>query len=466
MLGRVLPMRTCNDADLARRKRPCLYYHIKRCPAPCVGLIDEQSYRDTVEKVTMFLKGRGDELVESLRDRMQLEAEEQRYERAARTRDQLVALERVMERQRITAPQEADRDVFGVCRDNQKLAVQILHVRDRQLSGGSSHYFDNAALPTGEHLSSFINQYYQGGADVPAEIVLPEPVEDARLLETFLGQRREGPVKVVVPRRGERRRLLELALKNARAVLDARGGSVRNRELLEELEDALELERFPHRIECYDVSNFRGAEAVASRVTFIDSEPARAFYRRYRVRTIKGADDYGMLEEVLERRIVRGINEKDLPDLLIVDGGKGQMNVAMKVLDRLGVKDVGVIGVAKVRAKGRTRRVRGEERVYAPHLPEPLVLREGGGPLHLLERIRDEAHRFAITYHKQLRTKRLEASALDAVAGVGPVLKRRLLRSFGSVMRIREAQVAELATVQGVSRALAARIKEHLEQGP
>ncbi len=464
MVGRAFPMRTCSDAELTGRKRPCLYYHIKRCPGPCVGLIDEQSYRDIVNKVTMFLGGRGDELVKSLRDRLELEAAERRYERAAKTRDQLVALERVLERQRVTSPQKADRDVFGVCRDKQNLAVQVLHVRDLQLSGGSSHYFDNAALTTDEHLSSFINQYYQAGAAVPAEIVLPELLEDRDVLESFLAQRREGPVKVIVPRRGERRRLLDLAVKNARAVLDARGGSMRNRDLLEELEDVLELERFPRQIECYDVSNFQGAEAVASRVTFIDAEPARALYRRYRVKTVKGADDYGMMEEILERRLVRGLNEDDLPDLLVVDGGKGQMNVALKVLDRLGVTGVGVLGVAKVREGSRKRRVRGEERVYAPHLPEPLHLREGTGPLHLLERIRDEAHRFAITYHKKLRAKRLEASALDAIPGVGPVTKRRLLGAFGSMTRIREAAVAELATVQGVSRKLAASIKEHLEQ--
>ena len=466
MLGRIFPMRTCSDSELAARSRPCLYYHIKRCPAPCVGLIDEQSYKETVDKVTMFLKGRGDELVKSLRDRMELEAAERSYEHAARTRDQLFALQRVLERQRVTSPQRTDRDVFGVCHDGQRLAIQVLHVRERQLSGGSSHFFDNAALPIAEHLSSFISQYYQGGAAVPAEVVLPQPVEDQEVLEAFLARRRGGRVKIVIPRRGERRRLLDLALENARAVLDTGGGSDRHRDLLEDLEDVLELERFPRRIECYDVSNFRGAEAAASRVTFIDAEPAKALYRHYRVKTVKGADDCGMLEEILGRRIARGINEGDLPDLVMVDGGRGQMNVALKVLDRLGVAGVGVVGIAKVRDEARKRRVRGEERVFTPRLSQPLLLREGTGPLHLLERIRDEAHRFAITYHKNLRSKRIEASILDAVPGLGPVLKRRLLGVFGGVERIRGATVAELAAVKGVSRDLAARIKEHLEHRP
>jgi excinuclease ABC subunit C len=466
MLGRFFPLRTCSDAELAGRKRPCLYYHIGRCPAPCVGFVDEQSYRDTVNKVTMFLKGRGEDLVKSLEQRMEIEAAERRYEEAAKTRDQLSALQRTLEKQRVTSPQKTDRDVIGVCRVSQKLAVQILSVRDSQLSGGSSHFFDNATFPTGEHLSSFLNQYYQSGAVIPAEIVISEPIEDEIVLKKYLAERREAAVKIIVPRRGERRRLLDLALKNARAVLDADGGSTRSRELLEELQDVLDLERFPRRIECYDVSNLGGSEAVASRVTFVDAEPAKALYRHYRIRTVSGADDYGMMEEILERSIVRGLNEGDLPDLLVVDGGKGQMNVALRVLERLGVEGVGVLGIAKVREEGRKKRVRGQERVYTPGLSEPLLLRDRTGPLHLLERIRDEAHRFAITYHKRLRSKRLEASALDAVPGVGPVLKRRLLGAFGSVAGIREAGVSELSTVQGVSRELATRIKEYLEQHP
>jgi excinuclease ABC subunit C len=463
MLGKVFPLRTCSDVELASRKRPCLYYHLGRCPAPCVGFVDEQSYKETVNKVLMFLKGRGDELVKSLTDKMMRAAAERQYEQAAKIRDELFALQRVLERQRVRSPQSADRDVFGVCREKQRLAIQVLHVRDAQLSGGTAHFFDNAALATSEHLSSFINQYYQSGAAVPAEIAIPEPLEDRNTLEAFLSQRREGSVRIAVPRRGERRRLLDLAVQNARAVLDARGGATRYRELLEDLEDVLELERFPRRIECFDVSNFQGAEAAASRATFIDGEPVKSLYRHYRVKTVKGADDYAMMEEVLERRIARGLVEADLPDLLMVDGGKGQMNVALKVMDRLGVKGVGVVGIAKVRDDGRKRRVRGEERLYAPSLDRPLLLREGAGPLHLLERIRDEAHRFAIGYHKRLRAKRFEASVLDGVLGVGPVLKRRLLAAFGSVARIREAEVTELCAVQGVSQGLAARIKAHLE---
>ncbi len=472
MLGKIFPMRTCADAELANRKRPCLYHYIKRCPAPCVGFVDEQAYRETVTRVTMFLKGRGEELVKSLTDRMERKAAERQYEEAAKIRDQLFSLRRTLEKKRVTSSRAAERDVIGVHREKQRLAIQILFVRDSQLSGGVSHYFENASLPTGEHLSSFLSQYYQSGAAIPGEVVVGEPIEDPGVLETYLSGRRDGTVKIITPKRGERRRLLELASKNARAVLADRGGSTRHKENLEELQDMFELEHYPRRIECFDVSNLQGKDAVASRVTFIEGEQAKTLYRHYRIRTVQGADDCRMMGEVLERRIVRGIKEKDLPDLLLVDGGKGQLNVALGVLDRLGVEGLGVLGIAKGRGADRRRRVRGKERIFSPRIPEPLLL-EGNmgahgahGALHLLERSRGEAHRFAITYHKKLRSKRLENSVIDAVPGVGPVLKRRLLRAFGSLAGIREASIPELSSIQGVSRALAARIDEFLEHRP
>ncbi|MBP2681934.1 MAG: excinuclease subunit [Candidatus Krumholzibacteriota bacterium] len=334
------------------------------------------------------------------------------------------------------------------------------------VSGGCSHVFVIGALSSAELLASFINQFYQSGAAIPAEVVLSEPVEDVEGLRAYLGALREAPVRIVIPQKGEKRRLVELALKNARTVLESGAGSARSRALLEELQDVLDLERFPRRIECFDVSNLGGKEAVASRVTFVDAAPDKAHYRHYRVRTVAGADDYGMMEEILERRFARGIQEGDLPDLLMVDGGKGQMNVALKVLGRLGVEGIGVLGIAKVREGTGKKKVRGQERIHAPQLPESLLLGEGTGPLHLLERIRDEAHRFAITYHKKLRGRRFEASALDGIPGLGPVLKRRLLAAFGSVEGIRRAPESELAAVQGVSRRLAAKIKETLHQHP
>jgi excinuclease ABC subunit C len=462
MLGKIFPMRTCSDSELAARQRPCLYYYINRCPAPCVGYVDAEAYGETVKKVTMFLKGKGNQLAKSLNKKMKIYAAERRYERAAEARDQLYAVKRTMERQRISSPQSAERDVFGVYRDKERMAVQSLYVRNGKLSGGDSYTFDNAGLTTEEHLSSFLNQFYQRGPSIPAEIVLSEDFMDKEVLEEYLSQKREAPVRIIFPKRGERHEMVAMAVKNAKAVLEEYGGSKRNQEILEDLRDLLELKDYPRRIECFDISNFHGKDAAASRVTFIHGDPAKAQYRHYRVRSVQGANDYGMMEEVLERRIARGIREGDLPDLLMVDGGRGQLNIALKVLDRLGVEDLEVLGIAKVRDGSSRRRIRGRERIYTPRLPEGLLLDGNSPPLLLLERIRDEAHRFAITYHKKLRSRRIRASRLDGIPGIGPVRRRRLLAAFGSVEKLSKADIAQITSVRGISRDLAARLKDFL----
>jgi excinuclease ABC subunit C len=463
MLGKIFPMRTCSDTELTSRKRPCLYYYIKRCPGPCVGHIDPQAYQDTVGKVTMLLRGRADELLKTLKDKMDLQAAERRYEEATRTRDQLFAVQRTVEKQHISSPKEAQRDVFAVHREGDKLLIQTLYIRAGKMTGGDVYYFEHATLGTDEHLASFINQFYQRGAAVPASVLVSDDLGDTRALEEYLSERRKTKVTIRRPQRGALNKLVDLALRNAQAAFDDRGVAGRGRELLEEVQDLLELQRLPRRIECFDISNFQGKEAVASQATFIDGEPAKTLYRHYRVRTVEGADDYGMMREILERRIARGVEKSDLPDMLLVDGGRGQLNVAIQVLDRLGVDDVDVLGIAKVREGSKNRKVRGKERIYSPRLTEPLLLEGNSEALYLLERVRDEAHRFAITYHKKLRSKRLQTSVLDSIPGVGPVLKRRLLAAFGSVDGLRRAHVKELASIQGVSGALAARLKEILD---
>jgi excinuclease ABC subunit C len=268
-------------------------------------------------------------------------------------------------------------------------------------------------------------------------------------------------VHIVVPRRGERFDLVELARKNARAALDEGPGGDRNRELLEDLKEMLSLERYPRRIECFDISNIQGARAVGSGVTFIDAEPAKGAYRRYRIRSVQGADDYAMMREVLERRVSRGLREGDLPDLLMVDGGRGQLNVALDVLARLGADTVGAIGIAKVRG-GDGRKIRGRERIHLPGHEDSILLDGASPALFLLERIRDEAHRFAISYHRELRGRAMAESRLDAVPGIGPVLKQRLLVEFGSVERIRKAPVDVIAAVRGMSRRRAQALKDAL----
>ena len=459
-LGRVFPLRTCTDAELRRRTRPCLYYYIKRCPAPCVGKVDAQDYAETVRRVTMFLKGRGNELLKTLRDRMELEAAERRYEAAARTRDQIFAVQRVIEKQRITSPQRAERDVFGVYRHKDRMVIQTLLVREGKVSGGESYAFDNVVAETEVHLSSFIGQYYQSGAPIPDEVLLSTDTTDLELIGSFLSERRKRRVAVSVPKRGEKATLTRMADRNAVAAFEGASGSERNRELLEDLQELLSLQHYPRRIECYDISNIGGTDAVGSGVCFIDGVPSKAHYRHYRIRTVKGSDDYAMMREVLERRVSRGVKEGDLPDLLVIDGGRGQLGVALDVISRLGAEGVDAVGIAKVRSEETGRKVRGRERIYMPDLPRPLLLEGNSQALYLLERIRDEAHRFAITHHKRLRGKRVARSALDDIPGVGEVLKARLLAEFGSVARIRAAAVDVLATVPGVSRRLAQAIKD------
>ncbi len=460
MIGRIFPLRTCTDTELARRQRPCLYYHIKRCPGPCVGLVDPQEYAETVGKVKMLLKGKGTQLIKMLRDKMDRLSAERRFEEAARIRDQVFAVQRTIEKQRITSPQRIDRDTFAAYREKERIVVQKLSVRDGEVSGGQMFSFDNAVLSTADHLASFLSQYYQGGAAIPKEVVVAEELPEMESLEQFLSERGGHRVKIVCPRRGERRTLVEMAEKNARSAFEDYGTSQRNRELLEDLQELLSLNCYPRRIECFDISNIHGTDAVGSGVVFVDGEPSKRHYRHFRIRTVEGADDYGMMREVLDRRVSRGIKEGDLPDLLVVDGGRGQLNVAIETIERLGAEEVDAVGIAKVRDAKSGRKLRGRERIYLPGLPEPLLLEGNSRALYLLERIRDEAHRFAISHHKQLRKKKITRSALDEIPGVGPVLKQRLLREFGSVARIRQTPVEVLAGVKGVSLRLAQALKD------
>lgn len=460
-LGRIFPMRTCTDADFASRTRPCLYYYIQRCPGPCVGKIEANEYGETVKRVTMFLKGRGGDLLKTLRDKMELQAAERRYEEAARIRDQLFALQSVVERQRISSPQRAERDVFATHHHKEQLVIQLLTVRDGQVSGAETFFFDNAVQATAEHLASFLNQYYQSGAPIPEEVLVSEEIQDSAALAALLTERAKRVVSINVPQRGDRVTLVELASKNATVAFNEGRGNQRNREILDDLQELLSLEYYPRRIECFDISNIQGTRAVASGVTFIDGEPSKSQYRKFRIRSVEGADDYAMMREVLERRISRGLKEGDLPDLLIVDGGRGQLNVACEVLSRLGADSVEVVGMAKVREESG-RKVRGQERIYLREVDEPLLLDGQSHALYLLERVRDEAHRFANTYHRQLRNLAMGESKLDGVPGIGNVLKRRLLQEFGSLERLRRADLDAIAAVPGMSRRRAQALKDAL----
>lgn len=496
LLQRLFPLRTCSDLEFRHRTRPCLEYQIGRCLAPCVGAIDPEPYQRMVDSVVLFLKGKKGELLRGLRKRMRVAAEEERFEEAARCRDQIAAIEKTLETQKVSSHVSCDRDIFGFYTpspfilsplgrgeegdprgipppqrgggDEEGAIVEVLTVREGELIGAKSYPLrPPLSAPFGELLSSFLNQYYSQDRSIPQEIVVPIDFEGRAVLASILSERVGGKVRVIAPKRGEKKRLLALANKNAlHAYHQWREVGSDTDNLLAELQRRLHLKREPRVIEGYDISNIQGRLAVGSKVSFVDGKPAKDFYRHYTIQTVEGANDYAMMREVLLRRFKRGIQEGDLPDLILIDGGKGQLHLARAVLKEVGLLDVDLIGLAK--AKGRSFEQRSSkgrvdrtvERIYLPGRKNPVVLKQNSPPLFLLQRVRDEAHRFAITHHQRLREKAMLLSPLDRVPGLGPRRKRALLQRFGSLEAIRGADIETLSQIRGISRALAEKIKK------
>ncbi len=472
LIRRLFPFRTCTiDIKDGKRalQRPCLLYHIKRCQGPCIEAISKDAYRADIEQVELFLEGRQETLVKALEGDMAQAAERTEYERAAVLRDKIRAIERTMESQKMAAFARTELDLVGLARQDNQAAVQLFVVRDGKLVGRDVFLLDAAReAPDDEVLGGFLEQYYTRATSIPKEILVPRlpPDADRAVLEGFLAERRSGPVHLRVPQRGEKRELMALAVRNATETLareQARWLADQGKTLgaLRELADALGLADPPVRIECYDISNFQGDQSVASMVVFEDGKPRTGDYRRFRIRSVEGSNDFASHQEVLRRRFRRakageeGSEEElrwRLPDLVIVDGGKGQVSAAAEVLAELGLSDVPLAGLAKER-----------EELFLPGRSEPILLPATSQALYLVQRLRDEAHRFAITYHRDLRAKATVRSAFDDLPGVGPKRRRALLRVFGSVKRVRDAPVEQIAAVPGIGPALAARIKATLE---
>ncbi len=486
---KLFPWRSCTMTITGKEPRPCLEYYIHRCIAPCTSYCTTEEYDEVIRQTIMFLEGRTEEVVRDLRAKMEVASNAEEYERAAQIRDQIRAIERVTETQTVASTRPVDEDVFGLARNEGEATVQVLFVRGIKLVG-TDHFTLDGARDTsdGEVLASFLKQFYGSATYVPRRLILPFEVPEAELLASWLSERRGKPVKLVVPKRGERRRLVEMAQSNAREAQEqaharwlADTGNTETS--LEELQEALALPNPARRIECYDISNIQGTNAVGSMVVFVDGRPRPQEYRRFRIRTVQGANDFAMMAEVLRRRFKKATapaekpsrsgaegngespsesaarqareSAKDeawrtLPDLLIVDGGKGQLSAALDVLREAGLEPiVPVAGLAK----------RNEE-LFVKGEPEPIVLPRTSQALYLVQRVRDEAHRFAVTYHRGLRQKRTVQSALDAVPGVGPKRKKALLRKFGSVKAVREAPIDEIAATVGFTKSLAERVKE------
>ena len=510
LLRKIFPFRTC-DLDIPDGKRvlerPCLLYYINRCQGPCIQAIEKAQYRATIDRIVDFLEGKQEGVAAELRADMQAHSEGLRFEQAAAARDKLRAVERTIEQQKVAAYSRAEQDVVGLAREDAEACLQVLVIRNGKMIG-REHFIAEGAAPEvtdGEVLASFLQQYYAAVERPPRDVLVPIEPADVDGLAQFLSDRRGSRVTVSLPQRGDKRRLVALATQNAVEALSREraqwlADEGRRDEALGELASALGLLKQPERIECYDMSNIQGTSAVGSMVVFVNGRPEPREYRRFRIRSGETPDDFRMMAEVLRRRFRRaaalhretgalslaavgadeapegdgeagelldlapgsGPVEGDasrgprdvawaLPDLVIVDGGKGQLSAAMGVMSELDLTDVPLAGLAK----------RFEE-LYVPGRSAPIVLARGGQGLYLVQRIRDEAHRFAITYHRELRGRRALRSELDDIAGVGPARKKALLKRFGSVRRIREASLEEVAATPGIPRDLAERVKQHL----
>ena len=470
LIRRLFPFRTCSlDIHEGRKaiERPCLLYHIKRCQAPCVGYISRADYRTQIEQIELFLEGRQEAVARELSKQMRAASEATEYERAAALRDKVRAIERTMESQKMAAHSTTEEDVLGLARQDTQAAVQLFAVRGGKMVGRDVFLLDAPReSDDATVLAGFVQQYYSRATSIPPVVLVPALPDDAADLEGMLTGRRGAAVHLRVPQRGEKRELLELAARNATETLareHARWLADHGKTLaaLEELAEALGLPGAPLRIECYDISNLQGAQSVGSMVVFEDGRPRTGEYRRFRIKTVQGPNDYASHQEVLRRRFKRARSGEEgseeelrwrLPDLVVIDGGKGQLSAAKEVLDELGYEDLAVVGLAKER-----------EEIFLPDREEPVLLPTTSPALYLMQRLRDEAHRFAITYHRSLRARAATHSAFDDLPGVGPKRRAALLRVFGSARRVREASLEQVAAVPGIGLALAAKIKAGLE---
>ncbi len=466
--NRYFKLRTCRDNDFKNRSRPCLEYQIKRCDAPCVLDVSPESYAENVRQVSLFLDGRGDQLVDHLRERMADAATNMDFEQAATLRDQAKAVEASLQRQAVVMNRMTDLDVFGVGREGPYAAVHVQEVRGGRIKRAQAFKLGKNEAPNDVLLGQFVEQYYLDRTSVPKEVLLSTHTEDMTTLADWLSDRLGSRVQLKVPQRGERRRMVELAEANASSSLKLdQGRQKRQREVLGELQRRLRLTKFPERIECFDISNVQGTDPVASMVVFIDGEPDKSEYRRFHIRTQSTPDDFLMMKETLTRRFKRSLEGNwDIPDLVVIDGGKGQLRMVREVFLDLNVRDVDLVSLAKSRlleGQSGDDMDRSPERVFVPGVKDPIVLRQNSAPLYLLARLRDEAHRFAITFHRNTRRKRRLTSSLDDIPGIGPGRRNALLRHFGSLKKVKLASADELSQVRGISQAVAQTIFDTFE---
>ncbi|WP_136515314.1 excinuclease ABC subunit UvrC [Geomonas edaphica] len=463
-LYKMFPLRHYPLATCMARKRPCLYHQIKQCSAPCCGLISKEDYATLAEGAALFLEGKNTEIARLYRAKMNQASQEMRYEDAARYRDLVRAIEVTVERQKMVA-RGGDSDVFGLHQDGDRMQIALLHIRGGTVTGGRSFLFE-WEMEAEEGLASFLNEYYALDAPITPQVLIPMAIPEPGPLEELLSEKAGKKVSIAAPQRGPKLEMVKLAQKNAETAAKERLAKESSSEtLLSELAEKLHLTRPPKRIECYDISNIQGEMAVGSRVVFIDGKADKNLYRRYRIKGVLQSDDFAMMREVLSRRFKAETTEEQ-PDLIVVDGGLGQLGVLNAVLEELGVSGVEAAGLAKSRTfrdMESEEISKSDERVFRPGRKNPIVLRQSSAPLLLLARIRDEAHRFAVTYHKAVRSKIMTGSELDQVPGIGTKRKKALLKHFGSLKGVQGATLEELIAAPGMTEAAARALWEHLK---
>jgi len=465
---RVFPLRHYPLSRCRQRGRPCLFHQIGQCSAPCHGKISAADYQLLVDGVIALLSGRDRGIRDLLQSRMESAAQRMDFEAAATLRDQVQAIDRTVEQQKVSSDISLNQDVIGIYRQQGEVDISVLFIRSGKLVGRRNFplewRFEEATL-----LGAFLQEYYAREVLIPDEIILPFQPADAELVFDWLAERRGRKVATTCPKRGRKVELLQLAGRNAQEAARERGDrKVTKLALLKEIRERLQLQKLPQRIECYDISNFQGEQSVGSMAVLLDGEPAPREYRHFLIREVTGANDFASLAEVIRRRLKRGVDEQQLPDCILIDGGKGQLGILQQLLEEYDLQDsIDAIGIAKSRvfANVRGKRVeKSEERFFRPGRKNPITLRQGSATLFLLEQLRNEAHRFAITHHRKLRKKQTLHSQLEEIPGIGPARRKQLLKQFGSLKRIKQASVTELAAAPGISADLAEKIYHELQR--
>ncbi|MBM3924880.1 MAG: excinuclease ABC subunit UvrC [SAR202 cluster bacterium] len=480
LLKKLFPYRSCTKVITGKDPRPCLEYFINRCSGPCIGAINKEDYHKIIDQVILFMEGKTESVMTDLKQKMSDHSDRLEFERAAALRDQLKAIERVVEEQRIKTGSVGgdDMDVVGLAQRDNQASVQVFFIRNGRLTGHENFVMDGTQdEPPERVIARFLQQYYLSATYVPRRILLQSASEEAEDIQSWLRQKRQGAVSLEVPQRGDNRKLVQMASENAQQHLNQLrvkwwSNADALQEAVTELQEALDLSGPPRRIECYDISNIQGTNSVGSMVVFEDGAPKPAQYRRFKIKSVPGVDDYSMMQEMLRRRFkrlseMRGKAKDKAPDgeyfedkdgrwgvephLVLIDGGKGHLSAALEVFLELGLDFIPLASIAKE-----------NEEIFLPHTPEPIILPKSSAALHLVQRVRDEAHRFAITYHRKLRSRGSLKSSIDLVTGIGPKRKKMLLRRFGSLKGIKDAPVEDIAAVPGMTQSLALRLKQTL----